>query len=155
MGKRILKLAQPFYPMRRQASSFFSDTLLQQLRETLGGQSSQEPPAGQPFYLDLMHQLATQAGDPDADFTHNLAVGVPWGVTTPPLHSPGIWPLKPELSGLEYMGRDMEEPYGKANYPSAVGFTAHIKATFIEKVALSMVEGFCPSRGCEAMPLPT
>ena len=43
MGKRILKLAQPFYPMRRQASSFFSDTLLQQLRETLGGQSSQEP----------------------------------------------------------------------------------------------------------------
>ena len=23
MGKRILKLAQPFYPMRRQASSFF------------------------------------------------------------------------------------------------------------------------------------
>ena len=102
-----------------------------------------------------MHQLATQAGDPDADFTHNLAVGVPWGVTTPPLHSPGIWPLKPELSGLEHMGRDMEEPYGKANYPSAVGFTAHIKATFIEKVALSMVEGFCPSRGCEAMPLPT
>ena len=93
--------------------------------------------------MDLMHQLATQAGDPDADFTHNLAVGVPWGVTTPPLHSPGIWPLKPELSGLE------------ANYPSAVGFTAHIKATFIEKVALSMVEGFCPSRGCEAMPLPT
>ena len=69
-----------------------------------------------------MHQLqlATQAGDPDADFTHNLAVGVPWGVTTPPLHSPGIWPLKPELSGLEHMGRDMEEPYGKANYPSAV-----------------------------------
>ena len=104
------------------------------------GQSSQEPPAGQPFYLDLMHQLATQSGDPDADFTHNLAVGVPLSVATPSLHSSGIW-LKSELSGLEHMGRDMEESHGKANYPSAVDFTAHIRATFIEEVALGMVEG--------------
>ena len=147
LGKKILDLVEPFISSTLWSTQCgdkhhpFPESLLDDLRSALGGSPTESPAQGQPFYLDLIHKLANQAGDPDAGFTHNLAIGVPLGVTIPPLHSPGIWPLKTELSGMEHITPDLAEPYGKANYPSALDFADHIQNTFLEEKDLDMVEG--------------
>ena len=49
------------------------------------------PAEGQPFFLDILRSV----------FPRDLEQGVPLRVTDPPLASPGIWPLKSELTGEE------------------------------------------------------
>ena len=51
---------------------------------------------GQPFYLDHIQIMAQWANDLDAEFCTALKNGVPLGVDSPVLRSPGIWPTKEE-----------------------------------------------------------
>jgi hypothetical protein len=46
-----------------------------------------------------MSHLAALAGDNDADFPKVLEEGVPLGMDSLTLRSPGIWPSKEELRG--------------------------------------------------------
>ena len=82
-----------------------------------------------------------QSGDPDHEFPALLAGGVPLGVTSPTLTSPGVWPLKSELSGEDPAPEDLATPIGRANYSSAKDFASHIRKTFVEEEAMDMVIG--------------
>ena len=93
------------------------------------------------MHVSLMHSLASRAGDPDQDFPSDLAHGVPLRMTTPTLASPGVWPLKSELSGEEPALEDLATPTGRANYSSAKDFASHIRKTFVEEEAMGMVIG--------------
>ena len=65
--------------------------------------------------MKLTRKLATMAGGPDQAFLIDLARGVPLEVTTPPLQSPGIWPLKSELKGTDFIHQELDNPVGHAN----------------------------------------
>ena len=88
-----------------------------------------------------MQDLANRSGDPDCAFPTDLSQGLPLGVTAPPLHSPGIWPLKSELKGMEFVQQELEQPTGLDNYSSVKDFAPQVRATFVEEVQLGMVEG--------------
>ena len=62
-------------------------------------------------------------------------------VTSPALTSPGVWPLKSELSGEDPAPEDLATPIGRANYSSAKDFASHIRKTFVEEEAMDMVIG--------------
>ena len=115
----------------------FPDPMLEELRQILHPGHNNTPPDGQPFYLDLISQLAHTAGDPD--WQHST--GVPLGVSTPTLHSPGVWPLKSELAGEDPVEAPLDEPRGRHNYPSAADFSREIRATFEEEVPMGMTVG--------------
>ena len=119
----------------------FPEELLNTIRTTLGSPPNAQPPPGQPLFLELIQDLANRSGDPDWAFPTDLSQGVPLGVTTPPLHSPGIWPLKSELKGMEFVQQELEQPTGLDNYSSVKDFAPQVRATFVEEVQLGMVEG--------------
>ena len=112
----------------------FPESLLSQVREVLGSSPEEIPPSGQPLYLQLLCSLATKSGDPDHDFPTMLANGVT-------LTSPGVWPLKSELSGEHPAPEDLATPTGRANYSSAKDFASHIRKMFVEEEAMDMVIG--------------
>ena len=119
----------------------FSDDLLRDVRQILVGPTNETVTPGQPFYLDAIHDVAKQLQDADQDYPLTVKEGVPLGVTTPTLTSPGIWPTKAELKGEDPTLIDLPYPTGRANYSSAEQFTEDIKTTFREERALQMVEG--------------
>ena len=72
-GSDILRLIQPWLPSLSQRldntskEKMFTDSQLEELRRTLSsGTHSQEE--GQPFYLDLISELALAAEDPDSQY---------------------------------------------------------------------------------------
>ena len=81
------------------------------------------------------------AGHPDWQFPLDAAEGVPLGVSEPTWRSPGVWPTKDELTGMEFDPEDLETPRGHQNYPSAEEFAESIKETFREEAKLDMVLG--------------
>ena len=87
------------------------------------------------------------AGDPDWQFPLDAAEGVPLGVSEPTWRSPGVWPTKDELTGMEFDPEDLETPRGHQNYPSAEEFAESIKETFREEAKLDMVLGPYSQRG--------
>jgi hypothetical protein len=103
--------------------------LLEDIRGILGAKPGLDPAEDQPLYLGP-HSRPT-----------DLAHGVPLGATAPPLKSPGIWPLKSELKGADFMHQDLDEPVGRSNYSSVNDFASQVRATFMEEVHLGMVEG--------------
>ena len=121
LGAAILALSQEWIePMKLSLSCGekqhpFPESLLSQVREVLGSSPEETPPSGQPLYLQLMGSLARQSGDPDHEFPALLAGGVPLGVTSPTLTSPGVWPLKSELSGEDPAPEALATPIGRAN----------------------------------------
>ena len=119
----------------------FSDDLLRDVRQILVGPTNETVTPGQPFYLDAIHEVAKQLQDADRDYPLTVKDGVPLGVTSPTLTSPGIWPTKAELKGEDPTLIDLPYPTGRANYSSAEQFTEDIKTTFREERALQMVEG--------------
>ena len=70
----------------------YPDPLLENITQILHPGHHHTKPDGQPFYLELISQLANKAGDPDWQYPQILATGVPFP-------SPGVWPLKSELAG--------------------------------------------------------
>ena len=76
----------------------FPDSVLKEIRDFILPQHSQ-PDAGQPFFLDVIHKLLKDIQDVDSGYPVTLREGVPLGVDTPTLKSPGVWPLKSELIG--------------------------------------------------------
>ena len=76
----------------------FPAPLLDEVRRIIGAPDVSCAP-GQPFYLSVMSHLAALAGDNDADFPKVLEEGVPLGMDSLTLRSPGIWPSKEELRG--------------------------------------------------------
>ena len=120
----------------------FSETTLEEIRATIMTplQNSTVAP-GQPFHLHLIGHLAKMAGDPDWQFPLDAAEGVPLGVSEPTWRSPGVWPTKDELTGMEFDPEDLETPRGHPNYPSAEEFAENIKETFREEAKLDMVLG--------------
>ena len=88
-----LAMAKPTQP--------FSDQLLGSIREALAPPDKWGVTEGQPFHLDAIAHVAWLAGDPDWQFQDSLKSGVPLGVDDPPLCSPGIWPSKDEMRGME------------------------------------------------------
>ena len=120
----------------------FPDSVLQEIRNFVLPQHSQ-PDAGQPFFLDVIHRLLEDIHDVDSGFPVTLKEGVPLGVDTPTLKSPGVWPLKSELAGEEWDPIEAPPPTGHKNYPSADVFQAEIRSTFVEETPLGMVIGPC------------
>ena len=147
LGKQIISLVLPMVPQTIWSTQCgekqhpFPEELLDTIRTTLGSPPNAQPPPGQPPFLELIQDLATRSGDPDGAFPTELSRGVPLGVTTPPLHSPGIWPLKSELKGMEFVQQELEEPIGLENYSSVKDFARQVRATFVEEAQLDMVEG--------------
>ena len=113
----------------------FPETVLKQIRDFILPEHPQ-PAAGQPFFLDVIHKL-------DSDYPDTLKQGVPLGVDTPTLQSPGVWPLKSEIIGEEWDPVEAPPPVGHSNYPSADTFREEIRATFVEETPLRMVIGPC------------
>ena len=75
----------------------FPYTLLSKIRERLSqecqnGKDHMEIAEGPPFFLNLISSLAQRLGDPDWEYPLTLREGVPLGVSSPTLKSPGIWP---------------------------------------------------------------
>ena len=62
----------------------YPDPLLEDIRQVLHPGHQHTTPDGQPFYLDLISQLANTAGDPDWQYPQILATGVPLGFRIPP-----------------------------------------------------------------------
>ncbi|CAE7402536.1 ppsC, partial [Symbiodinium microadriaticum] len=81
--------------------------------------------------------------DVDSGYPVTLKEGVPLGVDTPTLQSPGVWPLKSELIGEEWDPIEAPPASGHKNYPSADMFRDEIRATFVEEISLAMVIGPC------------
>ena len=96
---------------------------------------------GQPFYLSVMSHLAALAGDNDADFPKVLEEGVPLGMDSLTLRSPGIWPSKEELRGEDLEPSHLQPPSGRHNYESAETLAGQVEETFFEECALDLVEG--------------
>ena len=147
LGKQIMSLVLPMVPQTVWSAQCgekqhpFPEELLNTIRTTLGSPPNAQPPPGQPLFLELIQDLSNRSGDPDWAFPTDLSQGVPLGVTTPPLHSPGIWPLKSELKGMEFIQQELEQPMGLDNYSSVKDFAPQVRATFVEEVQLGMVEG--------------
>ena len=79
----------------------FPDSVLSEIRDfILPGHS--QPDTGQPFFLDVIHSLLEEIHDVDSEYPVTLKEGVPLGVDTATLVSPGVWPLKSELIGEEW-----------------------------------------------------
>eukprot|EP00435_Cladocopium_sp_Y103_P069283 s192_g33.t1 len=133
LGAKLLTLAAPRVDKVTWSTSCgekvhpFPDHLLHTVRTTLGGDAEGSPAPGQPIYLTLLHNLARLSGDPDMNYPLDLMQGVPLGVSDPPLASPGIWPLKSELSGEDTPWESLAAPFGKKNYSSAEDFAAAIR----------------------------
>ena len=91
LGARICVLTSPWGDKLQESLSLgegshpFPEDLLEDIKEILA-------PAGQPFFLDILHSVALNIQDPNYQFPRDLEQGVP--LTDPPLTSPGIWPLK-------------------------------------------------------------
>eukprot|EP00435_Cladocopium_sp_Y103_P018030 s1944_g4.t1 len=152
LGERLRQLCtpfvQPFLDSIHQGDKQhpFPQELLASIRDTLAHSCSYtqtEPtvPHGQPFHLGLIGALAAHAQDPDLGYPQILVEGVPLGVSTPTLESPGIWPTKEELRGQEDPSPEYPPLKGRDNYPSAKEFTAEIAATFEEEKLMNMVLG--------------
>lgn len=62
-------------------------------------------------------------------------------VTDPPLLSPGVWPLKSELSGEDQLSDTLPPPTGRDNCTSAKDFASFLRLTFMEEVNMDMVIG--------------
>ncbi|CAE7439728.1 MKK3, partial [Symbiodinium microadriaticum] len=120
----------------------FLDSVLKEIRDFILPQHSQ-PDAGQPFFLDVIHKLLEDIQDVDSGYPVTRKEGVPLGVDTPTLQSPGVWPLKSELIGEEWDPIEAPPPSGHKNYPSADMFRDEIRATFVEETPLGMVIGPC------------
>ena len=124
----------------------FSTHLLRELRDklasycTITGDPHNIDP-GQPFHLDLIGDLAQRLQDPDWEYPKIPKDGVPLGVTSPTLRTPGIWPTKEELRGEEDPYPEHPPLQGRDNYPSAKEFTKEIEATFEEEKRMGMVLG--------------
>ena len=112
-GDALLELAKPLVPAVLQSilqgsktHPFSEDTL--QIARTILAEGLPLTTAevehvsdGQPFYLLLLSEISKSGRDPDWKYPQDLQVGVPLGVTTPTWSSPGIWPTKDELRGME------------------------------------------------------
>ena len=117
--------------------SITCDPLLENIRQVLHPGHHHTTPDGQPFYLELISQLANKAGDLPSDPCHGSRLGV----SVPTLPSPGVWPLKSELAGEDPVEAPLDDPKGHHNYPSAADFSKEIRATFEEEVPLGMTIG--------------
>ena len=70
----------------------YPDPLLGNIRQVLHPGHHHTKPEGQPFYLELISQLANKAGDPDWQYPQILATGVPLGVSVPTLPPGSVAP---------------------------------------------------------------
>ncbi|CAE7700384.1 CML13 [Symbiodinium sp. KB8] len=77
----------------------FPDSVLKEIRDFILPKHSQ-PDAGQPFFLDVIHTLLKDIQDMDSGYPVTLKEGVPLGVDTPTLKSPGVW-LRPTANVLK------------------------------------------------------
>ncbi|CAE7894142.1 Rbm17, partial [Symbiodinium necroappetens] len=128
----------------------FPDSVMKEIRDFILPEHSQ-PEAGQPFFLDVIHALLKDVRDVDSEYPITLKEGVPLGVDTPTLKSPGVWPLKFELIGEEWDPIEAPPPSGHKNYPSADVFQAEIRSTFVEETPLGMVIGPCTRAEAEEL----
>ena len=110
----------------------FPETVLKEIREFILPEHSQ-PAAGQPFFLDLIRKLLWDIQDVDSDYPETLKEGVPLGVDTPTLQSPGVWPLKSKLIGEEWDPIEAPPPVHHSNYPSANTFREEIRANMLRR----------------------
>ena len=152
-GDALLELAKPLVPdvlqSTRQGSKQhpFSEDTLQIARTILASElpltaaEVEHVSAGQPFHLLLLSELAKSGRDPDWKYPQDLQLGVPLGVTTPTWSSPGIWPTKDELRGMDAELEELDHPLGRDNYKSAEEFQEAIRTTFEEEKRMGMVEG--------------
>ena len=120
----------------------FPDSVLKEIRDFILPQHSQ-PDTEQPFFLDVIRKLLQDIEDVDVEYPAILKEGVPLGVDTPTLQSPGVWPRKSELIGEEWDPIEAPPPTRHKNYPSAEVFQAEIRATFVEETLMGMVIGPC------------
>ena len=147
MGKQIEKIISPTLLVfcnnlaLRNADHPFKQETLDEIRRVMDVSKTHEITHGQPFYLSLIEHLAILARDPDWSFPREITNGVPLGVTSPTLKSPGIWPLKTELTDFEQDQEKIPNPFGHPNYQSAIIAENTIEMTFEEEKKLDMVEG--------------
>ena len=85
VGAKILALTTPFTDQVMWSITCGSKQhpypapLLEDIRQVLHPGHQHTTPDGQPFYLELISQLANTAGDPDWQYPQILATGVPLG----------------------------------------------------------------------------
>ena len=146
LGEAILDIVRPHVPAFLDSIAIpckthpFPTQVLEEARKLMHTHDPECAP-GQPFYLGLVQHLATVAGDADAAFPSVLATGVPLGVESPTLTSPGIWPTKDELRGEDLEPSHLPPPSGRNNYESAEALADRVEETFFEERDLDMVEG--------------
>ena len=119
----------------------FPESLLAEVRTALGPSDLHQVAPGQPFFLELLHHVASEDSDPDARYPLELIKGVPLGVTEQTLRSPDVWPLKEELAGQPMEQHNLEDVVAHANYQSAILHEDTIEQTFNEERNLDMVAG--------------
>ena len=160
-GASILRTIQPWLPSLASrldvtSKGMFTDSQLHNIRRCLSLRDRYKA-EGQPFYLDLLSEVAVAANDPDSNYPLVLATGVPLGVTSPTLDSSNIWPTKEEMSGEPTLEEDLPDPISKDNYRSAIKFEDYIEGIFTEERAMGMVLGPYTiqeaARACDCSPL--
>ena len=123
----------------------FPEDLLEQIRWVLDPKGKLHGiEEGQPFHLRILKQLLWEAGDKDYGFMDDLAYGLPIGVDEKVLRTPGIWPTKEELKGMEAEPIDAyheEEIVACDNYPSAEEHLVSIRETYVQEASMDMVIG--------------
>ena len=95
---------------------------------------------GQPFYLEAISALASQAEDPDWQYPLLVRQGIPSGChgTNPP--PPGVWPTKEELRGQPDLTDELAPARGSPT-TTQQKILRNIKATFEEEKEMGMVDG--------------
>ena len=115
---------------------------LQRIRAIMSPQKFRTEPAdGQPFYLEVLSDMAWQANDPDYLYPLSVRNGVPLGVEEMTWTSPGIWPTKQELSGITMEDEVHPPPFDQPNYSSATEHEDILEQTYMEERDLGMTLG--------------
>ena len=119
----------------------FSDEHLDKVRGVLAPAVHWGVDQGQPFHLEAIQHVATLAGDQDSQFPSLVKGRVDLGVDSPTWNTPGIWPTKEEMRGMEWVEEEPPKLSAKENYQSAEQHKADLEATFLEERDLDMVDG--------------
>ena len=117
--------------------------LIKEVMEILADGEDTSIEDGQPLRLKVLRKMLQIAGDPDADFTLELAKGLPLGVEELVLNSPGVWPTKEEMRLAPAPEEDdtMVEMHDCKNYQSAEQWEMEIEKTYQDERKLGMTTG--------------
>ena len=123
LGSLIIRIAFTWTPMLLESLAKgdtvhpFSVDQLDQIREVLAPKSFWGVNDGQPFHLDEIQYVASLAADNDSQFPIQLKGGVDLGVDSPTWNTPGIWPTKEEMRGMEWIEEDPPKTFSQGELP--------------------------------------